>query len=237
MAEPDPPPSRLGGWLRRIGRATAAAPQAEDNFDRRAFFTGKLLAPMLASLSEPIERATAAASRTIAAEEAKAARITASGIARTFPVLRPPGAVPEADFLAGCTKCADCINACPYQAITHAPERMRAIAGTPIIDAAAQACLMCVDTPCITACKPGVLRRAPAAPVPKIGLARIQTMDCLAHQGSTCSTCHERCPVPGAIRLDGGRPTVVDEACTGCGMCHHVCPAPRNAVIMLPLMR
>jgi len=220
--------------FRRVGRAVSAAPVEDDVSGRRAFITGKLLMPMLGKLTEPLERAQAAAERTIAVEAHRASRTTAQGIARTFPVLRPPGAVAEPDFLAGCTRCSDCIEACPYQAITKAPERMRALAGTPIIDAAAQPCLMCPDTPCITACKPAVLRRAPDAPVPVIGTARIQQLDCLAHQGSTCSSCHERCPVPGAISLVGPRPTVVPELCTGCGLCAHVCPAPRNAVIMVP---
>ena len=154
-----------------------------------------------------------------------------------FPVLRPPGAIDEAGFLAGCTRCGDCIRACPHQAIRLAPERLRGAAGTPCIDPIEQPCLMCADTPCITACTPAVLRRAPDAPVPAIGLARISTVDCLAHQGSTCTTCSERCPIDGAIRLTGNRPQVVAEACTGCGVCHHVCPAPRNAVLVMPRAR
>ncbi|WP_425468384.1 4Fe-4S binding protein [Roseimicrobium gellanilyticum] len=28
-------------------------------------------------------------------------------------------------------------------------------------------------------------------------------------------------------------PTVLAEACTGCGICFDVCPAPRKAVLML----
>ncbi|MCA9157748.1 MAG: hypothetical protein KDA72_05440, partial [Planctomycetales bacterium] len=33
---------------------------------------------------------------------------------RTIPVFRPPGAIEEQRFLAGCTRCGDCITACPY---------------------------------------------------------------------------------------------------------------------------
>ena len=33
--------------------------------------------------------------------------------------LRPPGAVDESDFLDRCTKCSDCLDACPYDAISH----------------------------------------------------------------------------------------------------------------------
>lgn len=229
--------SWLGGILRRIGRAAGAAPTDEQAaLDRRAFLTGRMLRPMLDRLSEPLERAEAAAGAVLAAEQRAATRGAAQAIARSFPVLRPPGAVAEPDFLAGCTRCGDCIRACPHAAIITAPERLRAVAGTPIIDPAHQPCLMCADTPCIAVCAPGVLRREPGQGVPAIGQARIQPIDCLAHQNGTCSSCSERCPVPGAIVLDQGRPRVVDALCTGCGVCHHVCPAPRNAVIMLPLV-
>lgn len=199
-------------WFANLLGRTAATPADEARaLSRRAFMTGGFLRQAAAPAS--------AAPRPV------------------FPVLRPPGAIAEADFLAGCTRCGDCIRACPHQAIRLAPDRLRAAAGTPIIDPTVQPCLMCPDTPCITACAPAVLRRAPEAPVPAIGLARISTVDCLAHHGTTCSTCSERCPVEGAIRLTGSRPQVVPDACTGCGICHHVCPAPRNAVLIMPRSR
>ncbi len=203
------------GWLATVLRSVSAPPAANEQalLSRRALFTG-------AFLRQP---PTAPAARSRARQ--------------VIPVLRPPGAVAEADFLAGCTRCGDCIRACPHQAIRLAPERLRSAAGTPFIDPIEQPCLMCADTPCITACTPAVLRRQPEAPVPAIGLARIATVDCLAHQGTTCTTCSERCPVEGAIRLTGNRPLVVPDLCTGCGICHHVCPAPRNAVLVMPKAR
>jgi len=45
-----------------------------------------------------------------------------------------------------------------------------------------------------------------------------------------CGTCVERCPVPGAMRLGGGRPVVDKALCDGCGVCQQVCPAPRLAI-------
>ncbi len=50
-------------------------------------------------------------------------------------------------------------------------------------------------------------------------------------------SCVERCPVPGALRLDAGRPIVDPARCTGCGVCLHVCPAPAPAFIILPALR
>ena len=148
-----------------------------------------------------------------------------------IPVHRPPGAVQESKFLAGCTRCNECVRACPHHAIVHAPERMREAAGTPIILADHQPCLMCADYPCIAACQPGVLTDS----VPQVmGTARIISQTCLAHHGTTCTVCVERCPVPGAIELAAGKPRINEQICTGCGVCRYVCPAPQNAVLLMP---
>ena len=73
---------------------------------------------------------------------------------------------------------------------------------------------------------------APAAPV--IGqLALILDRFCLAHQGSFCSVCVERCPESGAIVTDQGKPHIVADLCTGCRICHDVCPAPKKAVFFV----
>lgn len=159
---------------------------------------------------------------------------TFSRAMQPIPVHRPPGAVNEARFLADCTRCGDCQTACPHQAIILAPARLRAAAGTPMIAPAEAACLACPDTPCITACAPQVLTRAVGAPFPVMATARIVTHDCLAYQGTTCVSCVERCPVPGAIDLVAGKPVIDAATCVGCGVCAHVCPAPRPAVAILP---
>lgn len=64
-------------------------------------------------------------------------------------------------------------------------------------------------------------------------LALILDRFCLAHQGSFCSVCSERCPEPGAILVDRGKPRVDPDKCTGCRVCHEVCPAPKNAVFLV----
>ena len=51
--------------------------------------------------------------------------------------LRPPGAVDEYLFLERCTKCNDCVTACPPGAImVHPPD------GTPILFADQSPCLL-----------------------------------------------------------------------------------------------
>jgi len=149
-------------------------------------------------------------------------------------VHRPPGAVDEPRFLAACTRCGDCIKACPVDAIIPAPDRHGAAAGFPMIDPMQQPCVMCDDLPCIPACEPGVL--SPDGPV-HMGTASIRTAYCLAHAGTICTVCSERCPVEGAIELRGGKPIIDESTCTGCGVCQHVCPAPYNAVLVLPAER
>jgi ferredoxin-type protein NapG len=150
---------------------------------------------------------------------------------QSFPILRPPGAIQEEAFLAACTRCNACITACPHQAIAHAPPRLRRAAGTPMIDPVVSPCVMCLDTPCISACDPGVLRRD----IPfKMGVARIDVTSCLAHQRSFCTVCSEQCPVSGAIEVVAGKPRILEDRCTGCGVCQHVCPAPHNAILLMP---
>lgn len=157
---------------------------------------------------------------------------TVSPFRGTIPVIRPPGAVDEPTFLRDCTRCDECLIACPHDAIVHAPPRFREAAGTPMIESTRQPCWMCEDLPCITACEPGVLSHA--APV-KIGEAHLQTMHCLAHREIQCTTCSEQCPVEGAIEVVDGRPRIVQSQCTGCGVCHYVCPSTPNSILILPL--
>jgi ferredoxin len=64
-------------------------------------------------------------------------------------------------------------------------------------------------------------------------LALILDRFCLAWQGSFCSVCSERCPEPGAILTENGKPRVNPDLCTGCKICHEVCPAPKNAVFLV----
>jgi NAD-dependent dihydropyrimidine dehydrogenase PreA subunit len=145
-------------------------------------------------------------------------------------VLRPPKAIEEHAFLAGCTRCNACVAACPPKAIVLAPERFRAAAGTPMIDPHRQPCLLCDGLPCVQACEPGVLARdLPVA----MGRAAILPPQCLNRLGTTCTVCAERCPVPGALTMRGGMPVVDDATCTGCGVCHFACPAPTPAILIL----
>lgn len=151
---------------------------------------------------------------------------------RVFPLHRPPGAIEEEAFLEACTKCGDCAAACPHDAIIPGSARLDRAARTPTIVPLNTACQMCPDTPCITACEPRALRLEQPL---KMAEARIQPWACLAYQGTFCSVCREQCPVPGAIKVDEGKPVILDDICTGCGVCQHVCPAPESAILLMPV--
>jgi ferredoxin len=86
---------------------------------------------------------------------------------------------------------------------------------------------------------PAPAKAGPAGPIEPLAsttpvVAIVQGRHCLAYQRSFCSTCVERCPVPGAITLEGGLPRVNPDLCTGCRVCHDLCPAPRNAILLVP---
>ena len=77
----------------------------------------------------------------------------------TLPWLRPPGALPEAEFLAACTRCDLCVKVCPHWALKVATRHDAPPPGTPFLhDPAADACARCPDMPCIPACPSGALR-------------------------------------------------------------------------------
>lgn len=184
---------------------------------------------------DPVAASAQLPARTVAGISIEAVPPTSvsSASLRTIPVFRPPGAIEERQFLAGCTRCNDCSTACPHNAIRPASLRIAAVAGTPTIEADIVACQMCEDFPCIAACKPGVLTNQ----IPAImGTAIITAHLCLAYHGTTCTVCSERCPVEGAIAVASGRPTINEQVCTGCGVCRYVCPAPENAVLLMPAL-
>lgn len=222
------------GWFAELFRFAAPTQPASEAtaVSRRELLTGGFLRSLPAAptpvlrWAESLERG-GAFFRKIEDNDAREAKI--------FPLLRPPGAKEERAFLASCSRCGDCVRACPHQAISLASARMRQAADTPVINASEHPCLMCSDTPCITACPTGALQRTPDTVFPIMGTARIATHNCLAWQGTTCVTCQERCPAIGAITLDAHcRPIISAESCTGCGVCQHVCPAPQNAILIMP---
>jgi len=130
--------------------------------------------------------------------------------------LRPPGAVGEAIFLERCTKCSDCMKACPHESIVIHQD------GTPIIYPDQMPCYLCDDTPCIAACATEALLPVGSVNEARMGVAVINHRLCTAGQG--CHACVSKCPTDAlTMDFDAQRLVVAVERCVGCGMCEHVC--------------
>ncbi|CCQ90992.1 hypothetical protein NITGR_530010 [Nitrospina gracilis 3/211] len=147
-------------------------------------------------------------------------------ITKRPPLLRPPGAISEREFLNACTRCSDCVNACPKDAILKVPKKMGfLIMDTPYIDPAKVPCVMCDGLPCIAACEEGALLPVPGGPRDvEMGYAILDKKKCQAYGDSFCQQCLIDCPIPGAITQDReSRPTIHKDVCTGCGVCVRSC--------------
>ena len=100
--------------------------------------------------------------------------------------LRPPGAIPEHEFLSACIKCGQCLQVCPVNAIRLADANDGFGLGTPYIAAREQACdFSCDAVQCVLACPTGALSHDLSKKEEvRIGVARlVNPAACLARQG------------------------------------------------------
>ena len=134
-------------------------------------------------------------------------------------VLRPPWARAEAAFVAACTRCGDCISACPQHILALDME------ARPMLDFGRGECTFCGK--CVDACQPQALVKREGEP-PWLLKATIRE-NCLARANVVCRACGDACPAQ-AIRfrpaiMAAARPEVDASLCTGCGACYAPCPA------------
>jgi ferredoxin-type protein NapG len=123
------------------------------------------------------------------------------------------------------------------QAIRPLPQSEGLAGGTPALDVAMTACIMCETMPCTAACP------TPALDLPPWGWRDVRMADiaidtarCIAFRDVECGICVRVCPVgPDALALDDrGRP-VVGAACTGCGQCIGACVTAPSSIAAEPL--
>ena len=168
-------------------------------------------------------------------------RVRAGGVRPNPRLIRPPGALPENEFLKRCIKCGECMKVCLTNGLQ--PTLLEAgIEGiwspvlVPRIGYCQYYCTLCGQV-----CPSGAIRALSRTEKEKtkIGLAFIDKSRCLPYdQGIPCIVCEEHCPTPKkaiwfeesqVIGRDGERRTVkqprVDiDLCIGCGICETKCP-------------
>jgi MauM/NapG family ferredoxin protein len=156
-------------------------------------------------------------------------------------LIRPPGSLPEMDFLARCVRCGACMSACPTNTLQpiwfeagwlglFSPEL------TPKRGFCNPECHQCALV-CPTQAIPYLNREERIWA--KTGTATINRQKCLAwEQQKPCMVCDEVCPFKAVeFRREEGNPVAVPEVnenrCAGCGYCEHYCPVQNQAAIIV----
>ncbi len=156
--------------------------------------------------------------------------------------IRPPGAIPENEFLSRCIRCGECIKSC----ITNTLQPAAFEAGfeglwTPVHHmrhaGCEQQCNMCGQV-----CPTQAVRSLPLAErkYARVGTAVIKRDKCLAwEQNKLCIICDEQCPYNAIVfkHVDGHKRPFVDETkCNGCGICEEKCPiVGESAIVVIPM--
>ena len=176
--------------------------------DRRAFFT----------------KGVGKAAKAISEHTAKKARENAEHW------IRPPFAIEELDFLLACSRCGDCIKACPHDVIFPLPSRLGAkVFSTPGMNLVSQGCHLCEDWPCVQACEPKAL----LYPVEKTALddsgqvatAGAVQLDQGADSFENKDAAHQKRILPKIATVFINKETCLPYSGPECGACR-VCPVP-----------
>lgn len=158
-------------------------------------------------------------------------------------VIRPPGSVPEEEFVAKCIRCGMCMKACPTNGLQ------------PLLFEGGVACLWSPQLVprigyceyycnlCGQLCPTGAISMLSVEDKikQKIGVAVMDKEHCLPYaKGIPCLVCVEHCPTsPKAFKVveisfKGKKlmaPEVVKEICIGCGICESKCPEAGSGAI------
>ncbi len=163
-------------------------------------------------------------------------------------LIRPPGVEEEADFLARCLRCSQCMKVCPtsglqpviFETGLEGLWTPRLVSRVGYCNYGCNACGQVCPSHAIPALDLDRKRQA------VLGVAVIDHNRCLPWaEGVPCIVCEEMCPVPNkAIRLEEvmvtdaqgqsaivQRPHVLSDLCIGCGICEYQCPVAGEAAI------
>jgi polyferredoxin len=156
-------------------------------------------------------------------------------------LVRPPGALPEDEFLRTCIRCGECMKSC----VTNTLQPCFWESGlsglwTPKMDlrfaACEQNCNVCGKVCPTQAIRSVSLEEKTHA---KVGTAILLKERCLVWaQDKLCLICDEICPYNAIVfrTIEGyRRPVVIASKCNGCGFCETRCPVGgTSAIVVVP---
>ncbi len=156
-------------------------------------------------------------------------------------VVRPPGALPEGEFLTTCIRCGECMKSCLTN--TLQPSLWEGgLAGlwTPRLEFRLAACEQECNV-CGKVCPTQAIRSLdlPEKTHAKLGTAILRKEMCLVYaQDKLCLICDEVCPYHAIVfrTIEGyRRPVVIPSHCNGCGYCEERCPVEgESAIVVMP---
>jgi len=208
----------------RLRPRPAFAPETRLDLSRRRILQGAGLGLAFAALAKVDPGRKYAA-------QAKNVKLSSQAL------IRPPGALPEDDFINRCVRCGGCMKACPTGGLQPALHEA-GIEGfwTPIlvprIGCCAQEC-----TACGHVCPTGAIRQVTKEEKSGIflGTAVINHSNCIAwNADKQCLVCDEYCSyhaVHWKVVNGTRKPFVDDTKCVGCGACENACPIQPTAAI------
>lgn len=160
-------------------------------------------------------------------------------------LVRPPGSLPEAQFLRRCVRCGECIKACPFNVLqpTAFEHGLEGLWAPQVVADWAGCDPTCAN--CGQVCPTGAIRALPLAEksVVRMGLGVVNKKTCLPHAGrEDCRICFDECEAAGYhaiefrrvhVEVDENRrpvegsgyaaPVVLAGKCVGCGLCQTRC--------------
>jgi ferredoxin len=162
-------------------------------------------------------------------------------------LVRPPGSVPEREFLKLCVRCGVCFKACPFNVLQPVAFQ-QGLDGlwTPYVVADWSGCDPTCNN-CGQVCPTGAIRAVPLEEkrAARMGLGVVNEKTCLPFAGSgACELCADECTAAGYHAIEFVRvgvevdaegtpiadtgyraPVVLPEECNGCGLCQARCYA------------